>query len=663
MANFESSLACIEYWPTNPYHPIIRPIIESIGEINEFNHITGIWACSDDFKKANICLLQFENFLSLKLGKKFIKKNHKYVKRFINSRSWKSLPFEVNSKESICFHHSIPLRIPSKWNIFQFEDLLSLYMPFFHAGITKTELEKRENEFKIISQILKVYFEHPSIILIATHYEKAKEDFINFIGGDGVKKIKVIPPFVNKNNSISNTSYLNKQNTDKIIKIIFTGSHHGNPDNLLARGIQYTFKFALEISKILEDQNLDSKVELNVIAPSSTRIKDYVGLDGLSDFKKEIKRVSNINYGDRNPSPKLQINYLVNRVTDQEMSFLKNSSDLYPDFAETVHTSSIFEAFCSNTLYLGLRKELTSEFTDSLKSNNEGLFINKIVDENSSTISPSSITRGSGEENKIYGSNFEQLTILAQKVLKVINNQSLIRDILIEQSNLFQQTSNKASSIWFGQLEEISSNITYQKLFKSYNKKMLLKDLFGYERVAKLQTLFYRNMYLETRKNFYKRDVQLLEKFKNTTNTIIKSSSYPHSIFSDTTYKVSKFDLILKANVKTNIKESNAQIRDIFYILIDIFSKTKSIIIENSNHIESLSLNDIKVTNITINFLGNKKIKFTGINGLKLKFKKFLLSIKKLMKNLLQRIFIIYRNSLMKLKFITISLFSNIFRL
>ena len=50
MANFESSLACREYWPTNPYHPIIRPILESIGEINEFNHITGIWACSDDFK-------------------------------------------------------------------------------------------------------------------------------------------------------------------------------------------------------------------------------------------------------------------------------------------------------------------------------------------------------------------------------------------------------------------------------------------------------------------------------------------------------------------------------------------------------------------------------------------------------------------------------------
>ena len=76
------------------------------------------------------------------------------------------------------------------------------------------------------------------------------------------------------------------------------------------------------------------------------------------------------------------------------MSFIKSSCNLYPDFAGTVHTASIFEAFSSKILYR-TRKELTSEFTDKLQSNKEGLFIQN----NFLSMWPSSITEGL-EENK-----------------------------------------------------------------------------------------------------------------------------------------------------------------------------------------------------------------------------------------------------------------------
>ena len=102
---FENSLACIDYWAANPYHPIIKPILETIGDIDEdFKYITGVWGYPEDFKKANICILQFENYLISKLGKKFFKKNYATIKGFVNSRSWKSLPFEVSdNKETIYF--------------------------------------------------------------------------------------------------------------------------------------------------------------------------------------------------------------------------------------------------------------------------------------------------------------------------------------------------------------------------------------------------------------------------------------------------------------------------------------------------------------------------------------------------------------------------------
>ena len=77
-------------------------------------------------------------------------------------------------------------------------------------------------------------------------------------------------------------------------------------------------------------------------------------------------------------------------------------------------------------------------------------------------------------------------------------------------------------------------------------------------------------MYLELLKKFNPSNNRLLEKFKYTSKEIIKYSSYPDSQFSETTYKVTKFDLIMKAHVNTNLTESNAQLRDIFYIVLDI---------------------------------------------------------------------------------------------
>ena len=614
---FENSLACIDYWAANPYHPIIKPILETIGDIDEdFKYITGVWGYPEDFKKANICILQFENYLISKLGKKFFKKNYATIKGFVNSRSWKSLPFEVSdNKETIYFHHSIPLRIPSKWNIFQFEDLLSLYLPYFHAGISKKDLIKREREFKLISKILRVYFEHPSIISIVTHYNQAKEDFIKFIGGDGVKKLKVIEPFVKKNNSII-SPYENSQIKyeflkTKKIRILFTGSHHGNPGNLLSRGIQYTLKFASDLSKILIEKNLNSIVELNLIAPSSSRIKDYIGPEGLSEFKKEIKRVSEINYGETNPNPKLKINYVVNRISNNEMSFLKDSSNLYPDFAGTVHTSSIFEAFSSKVLYLGLRKDLTSEITDELKSNEEGLFIQN----NLSSNLPSSITQDLEEEQNIYGKNYEKISNLALNALNTIENKDLLDQILNQQSKLFDETSKSATLKWNSLLEDISSNNKYIAQMKDYNEELPAKNLLKFKRATKIQTIFYRNIFLATTKKFSEDQVTLFDKFKISNSKIMNYSSYPDSDFTDTTYTVSKFDLLMKVCTKTNLSEVNAQLSDIFYILLDIIPKSKSIYLENSKQTHSLTLNEKVINNYY--FPGIKKTKIKFIKSLK----------------------------------------------
>lgn len=658
---FENSLACIEYWPTNPFHPVIKPILETIGEFdNDFKYITGIWAYPDDFKKANNCLLQFEKYLIEKLGKKFFKKNYKIIKSFLNSRSWKSLPFEVHDdKETIYFHHSIPLRIPSKWNIFQFEDLLSLYIPFFWAGISKSELIKRKEEFKIISIILKAYFEHPSIISIVTHYEEAKKDFAKFIGGEGIKKIKVIEPFIQNQSIISlkNDKSLNHETSNlDVIRILFTGSHHGNPGNLLSRGIQYTFKFALELSKLFLEKNIDSNVELILIVPSQSRIKDYIGPEGLLEFKKEIKRVSGINYGEKNPNPKLKINYVVNRISNDEMSLLKNSTHLYPDFAATVHTSSIFEAFSSKTLYLGLRKQLSSEFTDNLHSNKQGLFIQN----SSSSDWPSSITEVIEKEENIYGANLERISDLALNVLKTLSNKRLLDEILTEQSSIFQKTSNNASLKWNSHIDEISISNIYKKFFKDFGEKETLGDLFDNERAAKIQTLFYRSMYLELLK---KGSDNLLDKFKFNTKKIINYSSYPHSEFSETTYKVTKFDLIIKAHVNTNSIESNAQLRDIFYIVFDIISKTKSICIENSNQIETYSIHDTYIANYYLNFLGIKKIKFALIDSFKHTIKLKIIKYKSYIFNFKNNIKKIYRGTGNKVKYYLISFISFIFRL
>ena len=667
-AKFENSLACIEYWPTNPYHPVIKPILDTIKEFdNDFKYITGIWAYPDDFKKANNCLLQFENYLIYKLGTQYFKKNYKVIKSFLNSRSWKSLPFEVNSNdETIYFHHSIPLRIPSKWNIFQFEDLLSLYIPYFHAGIVKRDLIERKKEFKIISTILKAYFEHPSIISIVTHYEQAKKDFTKFIGGEGIKKIKVIEPFIENKSIISliNDKNINHETSNlDVIRILFTGSHHGNPGNLLSRGIQYTFKFALELSKLLIEKNIDSKVELILVAPSQSRIEDYISSEGLLKFKKEIKRVSGINYGEKNPNPKLKINYVVNRISNDEMSLLKNSTNLYPDFAATVHTSSIFEAFSSKTLYLGLRKKLISEFTDNLHSNEQGLFIQN----SSSSDWPSSITAGMEEEENIYGANLERISDLALNVLKTLSNKKVLDEILYQQSIIFQKTNYNASLKWNLHIDEVSKSEKYNKLFKDYFEKQSLGDLFANKRAAKIQTLFYRSMYLEMRKNTNPKTLHLLHKFKFNTNKITNYSSYPDSKFSETTYKITKFDLIIKAHVNTNLTESNAQLRDIFYIVLDIIKKTKSICIENSNHIETYCINDTYIANYYLNFLGLKKIKFTLIDSFKhtiklklIKYKSYIFNFKNNIKKIIMNI---YRGTGNKVKYYLISLISFIFRL
>ena len=67
--------------------------------------------------------------------------------------------------------------------------------------------------------------------------------------------------------------------------------------------------------------------------------------------------------------------------------------------------------------------------------------------------------------------------------------------------------------------------------------------------------------------------MHLLDKFKSNTNKITNYSSYPDSKFSETTYKITKFDLVLKAQVNTNQIESNAQLRDIFILLWTLFLK------------------------------------------------------------------------------------------
>ena len=133
------------------------------------------------------------------------------------------------------------------------------------------------------------------------------------------------------------------------------------------------------------------------------------------------------------------------------MSFLKNSTNIYPDFATTVHTASIFEAFSSKILYLGLRKKLTSEFTDNLHSNKQGLFIKN----NSSPDWPSSITEGIEEEENIYGANLERISDLAFNALKTLNNKDVLDEILNQQSSIFQKTSNNASLKWNLHLDEI----------------------------------------------------------------------------------------------------------------------------------------------------------------------------------------------------------------
>lgn len=647
---FENSLACIDYWAANPYHPIIKPILETIDDIDEeFKYITGVWGYPEDFVRANKCILQFENYLISKLGKKFFKKNYPIIKGFVNSRSWKSLPFEVSDeKKTIYFHHSIPLRIPSKWNIFQFEDLLSLYLPYFHAGISKKDLIKREKEFKLISKILRVYFEHPSIISIVTHYNQAKKDFIKFIGGDGVKKLKVIEPFVKKNNSII-SPYENSQIKyeflkTKKIRILFTGSHHGNPGNLLSRGIQYTLKFASELSKILIEKNLNSTVELNLIAPSSSRIKDYIGPEGLSEFKKEIKRVSEINYGETNPNPKLRINYVVNRISNSEMSFLKDSSNLYPDFAGTVHTSSIFEAFSSKVLYLGLRKDLTSEITDKLKSNSEGLFIQNNLSPNL----PSSITQDIEEEQNIYGKNYEKISNLALIALNTIENKNLLDQVLNQQSKIFDDTSKNATLKWNSLLEDISSNDKYISGFKNYNEEVPVKNLLKFKRATKIQTIFYRNIFIGIQNKFSQDQVALWDKFKISNSKIMNYSSYPDSNFTETTYTVSKFDLLMKVCTKTDLLEVNAQLSDIFYILLDILPKSKSIYLENSTFSHSFAFSKVinnyyflGINTTKVNFIKrlkdtlNAKIK----NKLLLKFIKFIYIVMRIIYRKIKSIF------------------------
>ena len=280
---------------------------------------------------------------------------------------------------------------------------------------------------------------------------------------------------------------------------------------------------------------------------------------------------------------------------------------------------------------------------------------------------PSSITLGIEEEQNLYGANFERISDLASNVLKTLSNKDLLDKILNQQLLIFQKTFHDASLKWSYHIDEISKNETYNKLFKDYTERQSLGDLFDNKRAAKIQTLFYRSMYLELLKKFHPSDNSLLEKFKFNSKEIINYSSYPHSEFSETTYTVTKFDLIMKAHVNTNLTESNAQLKDIFYIMMDILSKTKSICMQNSSHIETYSLQNTYITNYYLNFLGIKKLKYSLIDSIKHTIKLKLLSYKKeyasIIHNVKRSIINFFKEIGLNIKFYFIRLISIIFKL